>query len=680
MSKNFVEFRNAVMDKFYELSDVCGNAIFEMEVGDKSKLWDAYINNFPEGTNPIFRTNRVHDCTCCRHFIKAVGALVGIKNGDLISIWDVNLPDDSEFKKPARALSDFVKSQVKIKDIFCTKFDNYGMTHNYKEIDGESVKFDHFYLEVPEMYKSNDCDTFRGDFRSSVAVFKRGLDEFTLQALDDVLDLINDNNLYRGEQYLRALKSFRAYKLLYDNIEDNRSKEFFAWEKATHEASSIVRLRNTSIGTLLTNISTGMDVETAVRKYEVIVAPSNYKRPKAIFTQKMLDEAKETITELGYMDSIGRKFATIDDMNVNNVLFIDRNTKSKLDTTEDIFAQMSKECVVKRKSFDRAQEISIEDFINLVPQAKSIEALFTSDLERNLVSLIAPKVKDSKSMFKWNNNFSWAYKGNIADSAIKENVKNAGGNVSGVLRFSIQWNDIDRDMNDLDAHCLEPNRFHINFSAKKSPYTNGALDIDIINPSPNEPAVENIIYPDKESMIEGRYIFFVHNFTFRGGRSGFRAEIECDGELYQFDYRKPLQEKEVVEVAAVTFDKEKGFTVETLLPADVINREVWGLKTNTFVPVRAICLSPNYWDDNQVGAKHYMFMLQDCVNEDQPNGFFNEYLKDELMKHKRVFEALGHNAKVDDCPNQLSGLGFSASRRNEVIVKIDGKKVYKVKF
>ena len=89
-----------------------------------------------------------------------------------------------------------------------------------------------------------------------------------------------------------------------------------------------------------------------------------------------------------------------------------------------------------------------------------------------------------------------------AAKSIKENVKNAGGNVSGVLRFSIQWNDIDRDMNDLDAHCLEPNRFHINFSAKKSPYTNGALDIDIINPSPNKPAVENIIYPNKESMME----------------------------------------------------------------------------------------------------------------------------------------------------------------------------------
>ena len=64
-----------------------------------------------------------------------------------------------------------------------------------------------------------------------------------------------------------------------------------------------------------------MDLDTAIKKYEQIMAPANYKRPKAIFTKKMLEDAKKTITELGYMDSLARRYATLDDITVNNILF-----------------------------------------------------------------------------------------------------------------------------------------------------------------------------------------------------------------------------------------------------------------------------------------------------------------------------------------------------------------------
>lgn len=61
---------------------------------------------------------------------------------------------------------------------------------------------------------------------------------------------------------------------------------------------------------------------------------------------------------------------------------------------------------------------------------------------------------------------------------------------------------------------------------------------------------------------------------------------------------------------------------------------------------------------------------------------FNEYLREELMEHKRVFEALGSRMRLEDSEDQLSGVGFSATKRNDVLVKVKGasERVLRVKF
>ena len=654
---------------------------------DTEELYNLYLDSFPAGTNEIYRERREYDCSCCRHFIRDIGNVASIKNGELHTIWGINPVSDDKYNVVAAALDAYVKQKA-VLGVFLKKEKRIGTPENREMFPtGKINKYEHFFVDLPEICIFKECygHTLEGDlsqFRDVRNVFKRSLDEISKEAVDTVLELIAQNSLYKGAEWKKQLTEFKNYQKEYGKLTDEQ-KELWIWEKSIAAGAVIGKIRNHSIGTLLVNISEGMDLDLAVRKYEQIVAPVNYKRPKAIFTKKMLEDAKKTITELGYMDSLQRRFATLDDITVNNILFSNKDAAKRITGAMDLFDEMEQDIAIDPKRFSKVEEISVDDFIkNVLPVAKELEVYLENKHIQNMVSLIAPQVKDSKTMFKWDNNFGWAYSGNVTDS-MKERVKAAGGKVDGVLRFSIQWNDTgEYSQNDLDAHCKEPSLEHIYYLHKRSK-TFGQLDVDITHPEKNKVAVENITWPDKQKMKPGTYKFWVHQFSNRGGRDGFRAEIECDGQIHEYDYGKELRTGEDVQVAEVTLHEDGTFTIKDLLPTQTSSRGVWNLHTNQFVPVSVVCLSPNYWSEgNGTGNKHYFFMLKDCINPENPNGMYNEFLKPELEQHKRVFEALGARMKIETVEDQLSGVGFSSTKRADLIVKVKGttERVIKVKF
>ena len=686
----FAEFKKVFLDHFELMIDVSAgiDRLYEVEV-DKDELWNLYLNSFPAGKNQFFRKRREFDCSCCRHFIRSFGNVVVIKNGKMTSVWDFKTNDDT-YQPVLDALSAYIHRH-NVSDVYVTTFNKIGVDHSNELTDTDNIqRWEHFHVDLPSNLLlpatwRKTPDTYRSVQRDIRNVFKRSLDEISIEAVDTVLELIASNSLYRGEEWKKTLEEFRDHKEFYNHLVDEK-KNLYAWEMSAKAGPVVGKIRNHSIGTLLVDISEGMDLEQAVRRYEQIVAPTNYKRPKAIVTKKMVEEAQKKVVELGYMDSLARRHATLNDISVNNILFCNRDVANRVQGG-DVFADMMADTSNKPLKFDRVEEIGYEDFIkNVLPTAREVEVYLENRHAKNMVSLIAPQNPEAPSMLKWNNNFGWAYAGNVTDS-LKENVKAAGGKVDGVLRFSIQWNDgKDWNPNDFDAHCWEPGMIsdynrHIYYGHRYAP-SHGRLDVDIQCPQKGQVAVENITWPFKRLMPVGDYLFTVNNYAHRGGRSGFKAEIEFDGQVYSFEYDKELVNKETVRVAIVHFDGHN-FTINPLLETTTSSMDAWNLKTNNFIPVSVMMYSPNYWDEQEgIGHRHCFFMLKDCRNPESPNGFYNEFLKNELMEHKRVFEALGGRMKVDYSDDQLSGVGFSTTKRDDIVVRVTGatKRVMKIKF
>ena len=663
------------------VSDMFSNyeQLYELDV-DKDLLWDLYLNSIPPEHNKIFRVRRRFDCSTCRHFIKNVGALAAIDGGRIVSVWDVESGDE-DFDRVAKTLSEYVKKNG-IANVFAIKVPNAGNDSNLEMTEsGEIIKWTHYHANIPVKFRStlaDSVDAIKGNAKTTRDAFARNLQEVTMDSVETVLELINQGSLYRGDEYRHIVSAFREWKKEYDKIEDAAARDIFIWDKVGKNTSSpVLKIRGTAIGTLLTDISGGMDLDAAVRRFESVVAPTNYKRSKPIFTQDMLESAQKTITELGYLDSLSRRFANADDITVGNILYRNADTAKRMDG--GIFEMLAKEATGKPRQFSKVEEIGIEDFIrNVIPTANEIEAYVQNRHVHNFCSLIAPVYKNSKTMFKWGNNFSWAYSGNVTDSILKQNVKKAGGNVEGVLRFSIQWNDLDGfDQNDMDAHCKTP---HGEIYYRQKHVYGGELDVDIIHPVKGQAAVENITWADMK-YLNGTYDFFVHKFSDRGGRSGFRAEIEFDGNIYSYDCRDMFRNNKAVATVTV---KNGQFSIQHHMPNSESTREVWGIHTNNFVPVSVICYSPNYWDhQNGIGNKHYMFMLKDCVNPEMPNAWYNEFLNSDLYPaHRKVMEVMGLKAHVQDTNDQLSGLGFSSTIRNELVVRVKGatERTLKIKF
>lgn len=688
-TNHFSPFAKIVATSFQSI--VKASQVFVTNI-DGDTLYQRYLAAFPEGTNPVFKKFTEHECSCCKQFIRRAGNVVMVDaQGNIHTVWDeASKKAAHPYNVVSAALRDAVRA-ADIADLFrvLQKETSFGAATSRSLDDGGKVlTWNHLYTDaIPKALQAASPAQVRGDYRTTVQVFTRGLVELAPSALDTVLALIEANNLYRGAEHRTAVVQFKVAQAAYLQMaEGSRGRNTFAWTNAVGPAS---RFRNTVIGTLVQDLSEGVDVERAVASFEQKVAPTNYKRTSAVITPMMVKKAMETIETLGLEPALERRFATIRDISVNDVLWVDGSVKPAMKGgLGDVLMKAATTANPQntKKDEERAEAIGLEVFVEKVlPTATGMEVLFKSEHLGNLMSLTAPVHSEPRQLFRWDNDFAWSYSGNVADSYLRKQVQSLGGRVDGVLRFSHMWNHEKRNASLMDLHVFMPGSSahrdgchdgyptgqRVGWNMRSDHKSGGVQDVDYVQAAPEGYIpVENITFPSFDKLRDGQYVFKIHNWQLRSPTlGGFRAEIEFAGRVFQYDHPEPLKHKEWTTLAVATL-KNGEFTIEHAHPVGTAPQNAWGLTTEQYVKVDAVTLSPNYWGDNAAGNKHTFFVLHGAQNDEPTRGIYNEFLHPRLEPHRKVFEVIGDKTKCQPTEGQLSGLGFSSTKRTNFLVKV----------
>lgn len=711
------QFNKSIQQKFDEMCK--SGKLFRVDLSGDA-VWQLYLKSFPKEQDPVFRdpASSEHNCNHCKNFVRRYGNIVSVNEKyEIETMFDVEA--DEEYQASAKALAAAIKAAT-IKEVFfetfnelnslpyesCSKSNKVfrlGVDKNVKRYTREEAEkygvvkadetrtFNHFHLSLPKDFvdmSGKSVEAIMADYRDAKNVFQRAMETIPLDTLQLVKDLINQGSLLDGTTHLFKIEQIVPMKQEYDALSASQ-RDNWCWVKSFR--LPFAKFRNELIGVLCSELAEGKEINEACQAWNKRVDPANYMKATAPITKKQIEEAKKFVEENDYSESFSRRFATIEDIKVSEILHASAGD-GKIKEVSIFDGVKSTSTRHKRSEFDKVETVSIDKFMkDILPTCTSVEAFLTNNQEGNMVTLTTANNPDSKPIFKWNNNYSWTFNGNLAGkSQIKETVKTKGGNVEGVLRFSAVWNDEGQgDSSDLDLWCKQPDGQSIGFNTgfRKDngggfSSCSGQLDLDDRGHRSGVHA-ENIYFVNDKRMKDGVYKFWINQFSASNSK-GFKAEIEFNGEIYNYVYNRPLTSKINVQIAEITLKNGEFSIVHKLEPTDGfgVSKEIYGLETNNFHKVNLICLSPNHWGDNNVGNKHYFFMMEGCKTPVSIRSFHNENLLPELAAHRKVFEVLGTTLMIESKGKQLSGLGFNSTIRDELIVRLQGthKRVLKITF
>ncbi|MEG1310479.1 MAG: hypothetical protein RR942_06550 [Romboutsia sp.] len=672
---NYYEFEESVKTVFNSLVE-SNTPLFKTNV-DKEILWETYLNGIPE------EGRQHYNCNACKHFITRYANLVTVdENGAIKSVLWNEIQAPVFFKEVAKTLRIIVEGNP-IKNIFLSDEKVLGIpktgewTHYSVKLKNNSISLNKSRLQTAGQILADKKEDYR--------MFNLGLVDYSAEILQIALDLLESNQLYRGNKFVKIVEWFKLMSESLSTVKDRKLKENLKWLAVATAPTGFCRIRSSMVGTLLDDIKEGLSLESIKRRFNEKMNPSQYMRSQSEPKVNAIKEAEKVIENLGIADSLERRYATLEEIPGDEIIWreiekeISKTTSSKTSGTGVFAKLLAKQEETSNHNLDKLPitKMTWDKFKKtILPKAKTIEAKV--DNTNKLMALVTAANPESENILQWDNSFSWYYHGGI-DSEMKKRVEAEGGRYEdNEIRCSLMWN----SYTDLDIHCMPPNEREIFYGDKRN--GSGYLDVDM-NACRGESItpVENIRW--QSNAPNGRYRFYVNNYSDRNhGDNPFKVELQVKDQVFTFEGNADMNYRKTV---VFEFDYYDGQVTMLSKNAMINTTENWNLDNNQFVKVNAITKSPNLWENNNLEhlGNHTFFILDGCkdLSEGKGRGFFNEMLIPDLRAIRKTLEAYTSMTPIEGVDEATAcGVGYSNNSDWNLTLKIStingGTKLIKI--
>lgn len=293
---NYAAFRERVARRFAEHAKA--GPLFTTDVD----LWPIYLESFPA------KSRQHHDCSACRSFIRRYGGLVMIDESGATrsAVWD---PADADADH-VRAVGAMITAvaRARVTGVFLTS----------DEVLGQPITGDWAHLAVGVPGTALCQHAAGGVFfagqkmaerRQDHANVMRALGDYSLRQLDQVVELLETNALYRSEKVLGPARWLRDLATATPGRRGN-----LAWRAVATAPVGFCHPRSSMVGTLLGDLADGFSFEVAARRFADKMHPLAYQRPQAAPSAGQVRAAEDLVAKLGIAAALPRRFARLDEI------------------------------------------------------------------------------------------------------------------------------------------------------------------------------------------------------------------------------------------------------------------------------------------------------------------------------------------------------------------------------